>query len=314
MSDSPRIVAVAVTVPHRAPGSRARRIALAVLGTLAATGALVWVLYDQRDAFATALRSAPVGILVLAALLQLVALLTRTEAWHICVKAAGATCGRRLLYHSAALGGLASQLNSQLGTAARIAILRRSAGERSPRVGALIAAEIPILSVEGGLAAITSFTLVGPLNLPWWVPIVVLAVATAIVVSLARLAHRRPTGFASGLAVLRSMNGANRVVGLILVATFAQIARNWLMLHALGVDATVFDAIAILIAQVSLSQLPIGPSLGAAAVVLILGADGVAITAAAGVLLTATATVGGLAYLAWGIVDRLARRGVPQPA
>ncbi len=245
---------------------------------------------------------------MLAALLQLVALLTRTEAWHICVEAAGATCGRRQLYHAAALGSLASQLNSQLGTAARIAILRRSAGSRAPRIGALIAAEVPIMSVEGFLAAITSFTLVVPLHLPAWVPFAILATVVAIVVGLARLAHRRPIGFASGLAVLKSMNGANRVIGLILIATFAQIARNWLMLHALGVDASVLDAIAILILQVSLSQLPIGPGLGAAAVVLILGSTGIAITAAAGVLLTATATAGGLAYLAWGTLDRIVRR------
>jgi uncharacterized membrane protein YbhN (UPF0104 family) len=289
-------------------GRKMRKIAMAVAGTAAATGALVWVLYDKREAFATALGSAPVWTLVLAAVLQLVALLTRTEAWHICVEAAGATCGRRPLFQSAALGSLASQLNSQLGTAARITILRRTAGRDCPRVPALIAAEIPIMSVEGGLAALTSFTLVGPLHLPWWVPIVVLAAAGGIVLALARLAHRRPTGFASGLAVLKSMRGANRVIALILIATFAQIARNWLMLHALGVDATFFDAIAILILQVSLSQLPIGPSLGAAAVVLILGANGVAITAAAGVLLTATATAGGLAYLAWGTLDRLVRR------
>jgi uncharacterized membrane protein YbhN (UPF0104 family) len=300
--------AVDPAVDVRTSGRRWRRILTAVAGTLLATGLLVWVLYDKRDEFAQALRSAPWPILLLAAFLQLVALLTRTEAWHICVEAAGATCGRRRLYHSAALGSLASQLNSQLGTAARIAILRRTDREDTPRVPALIAAEIPIMSVEGLLAALTSFTLVGPLRLPWWVPIVVLAVAVAIVGSLTRLAHRKPNRFTEGLAALKSMHNAGWVVGLILVATFAQIARNWLMLHALGVDATFFDAIAILILQVSLSQLPIGPSLGAAAVVLILGANGVAITAAAGVLLTATATVGGLAFLAWGVSDRFLRR------
>jgi uncharacterized membrane protein YbhN (UPF0104 family) len=298
-------------VDTRAKGRRRRRIITAVAGTLLATGLLVWVLYDKRDEFAQALRSAPWPILLLAAFLQLVALLTRTEAWHICVEAAGARCGRRRLYHSAALGSLASQLNSQLGTAARITILRRTGGDDCPRVPALIAAEIPIMSVEGLLAALTSFTLVGPLRLPWWAPIAVLVVALTIVGSLTRLAHGKTNRFTEGLAALKSMNHAGAVVGLILVATFAQIARNWLMLHALGVDATFFDAIAILILQVSLSQLPIGPSLGAAAVVLILGANGVAITAAAGVLLTATATVGGLAFLAWGVADRFARRVVP---
>ena len=55
--------------------------------------------------------------------------------------------------------------------------------------------------------------------------------------------------------------------------------------------------------MVTLSQLPIGPSVGAAAVVLILGAQGVALTAAAGILLTATGTVGALGYAAWALAD-----------
>jgi hypothetical protein len=86
---------------------------------------------------------------------------------------------------------------------------------------------------------------------------------------------------------------------------FAQIARNWMMLEAVGVHASLFDAIAVLIAMVTLSQLPIGPSVGAAAVVLILGTNGAALTAAAGVLLTATGTAGALSFAAWAGLDRL---------
>jgi hypothetical protein len=39
--------------------------------------------------------------------------------------------------------------------------------------------------------------------------------------------------------------------------------------------------------------------------VLILGVDGAALAAAAGVLLTATGTLGALAYAAWAVIDRL---------
>jgi uncharacterized membrane protein YbhN (UPF0104 family) len=95
------------------------------------------------------------------------------------------------------------------------------------------------------------------------------------------------------------------VVGFVLVAVFAQIFRNWLLLHAVGVDASFFDAIAVLIAVVTLGQLPVGPSAGAAAAVLILGSDGVAAAAAAGVLMTATGTVGGLCFAGWAGTDRL---------
>ena len=77
------------------------------------------------------------------------------------------------------------------------------------------------------------------------------------------------------------------------------------MLEAVGVEASVFDATAVLIAMVTLSQLPVGPSVGAAAVVLILGADGAALAAAAGVLLTATGTLGALTYAGWAGIDRL---------
>ena len=62
-----------------------------------------------------------------------------------------------------------------------------------------------------------------------------------------------------GLAVLRSLGGGGRVVGFVLVAVFAQILRNWMLLHAVGVPASLFDAIAVLIAVVALGQLPVGP-------------------------------------------------------
>ena len=48
------------------------------------------------------------------------------------------------------------------------------------------------------------------------------------------------------------------------------------MLHAIGEDVSIFDAMALLIAMFTLGQLPIGPSIGPAAAVLILGSHGVA--------------------------------------
>jgi hypothetical protein len=266
---------------------------------------LVAVLARHRAEFVTALHAAPVGILVAAAALQLLALVARTAAWWICVRAAGGTLDRRPLFRAASMGYLGSQLNSQLGAAARIGALRRAAPESAPRVPALIAAELPILLVEGGLAAVASVTLIGPLGLPWWAPVVFFAAALLVGGALHRQCGRHDCGFWTGLAVLRSVSGRTRMVLLVLVAVFAQIARNWLMLHAVGVDASVLDATAVLIAMVMLSQLPVGPSVGAGAAILILGTNGPAATAAAGVLLTATGTAGALAYVAWAGMDRL---------
>ena len=68
------------------------------------------------------------------------------------------------------------------------------------------------------------------------------------------------------------------------------------------------DSMALLIAMAALGLLPVGPSLGAATTVLILGSKGVAQTAAAGALLTATGAVGALLFASWALLDRLRTR------
>src|SRR3954454_19300748 len=282
----------------------ARAIGIALAIGVAAV--IVIALWGKREDFATAIREAPLWVLAAAVALQLVALLTRTEAWRICVLAAGGTIGRRRLYRASSMGYVGSLVNAQLGTAARIAALRKSAPDESPTIAPLLTAEVPIMVVEGLLAAIASVTLIAPLGLPWWVPLAVLVVALSISSGLRSLARGTGRGLRRGLNVMRSLNGSAWIIGLILVATFAQIARNWLVLHAVGVhDVTVFDATAVLIAQVTLAQLPLGPTTGAASTVLILGPHGVAAVAAAGVLLTVTGTIGGGLFALWALFDRL---------
>jgi hypothetical protein len=102
--------------------------------------------------------------------LQGVSLLARTEAWNVCVRATGATVPRRVVYRAASFGYLLSLVNGSLGVAARIASLRRAAPQTSPRIPALLAAEVPIISVEVVLAAPFSFTLIAPLGTPGGCP------------------------------------------------------------------------------------------------------------------------------------------------
>jgi hypothetical protein len=162
--------------------------------------------------------------------------------------------------------------------------------------------------------AIFSFTLIAPLGVPWWVPVIVVGVAGGLVAALRRVSGRRRTGVWAGLAILR-MQGRGRLVTFAVLAVCAQVARNWLMLHAIGVNVSIFDAMALLIVMFTIGQLPIGPSTGPAAAVLILGANGVAATAAAGVLLTVTGVVGALCYAAWAIADlAIAGRPTASPA
>jgi uncharacterized membrane protein YbhN (UPF0104 family) len=287
---------------------RRHRVLVAIIGAALTLGLLAVVLASRRDEFAAAVSGAPWWILTITVVIHIVALLARTEAWHVSVEAAGGSVSRRVLFRASSAQVLGSLLSGQLGAAARIVALRRSSAQGCPQVPTLIAAEVPILSVEVALAALSSFTLVGPLGLPWWSPLVAGAVIALLGAGLRRLALCTGRELWRGLAVIRSLRGGGRVVCWVLVAVFSQIFRNWLLLHAVGVDASFFDAIAVLIAVVTLGQLPVGPAVGAAAAVLILGGDGVAAAAAAGVLMTATGTTGGLAFALWAGVDGLLTR------
>jgi uncharacterized membrane protein YbhN (UPF0104 family) len=289
---------------------RRHRLLITVVGSLATAAALAFVLAGRRHEFVSAIGDAAAWVLLVTVLLQIVALVARSEAWHLSIEAAGGTVARRVLYRASSMQVLGSVINGQLGVAARIAALRRSSPAVSPQVPTLVAAEFPILAVEATLAALTSFTLIGPLGLPWWLPIIGVTVVATASAGLRELALRKGRELWRGLAVLRSLRGGSRVIVFVFVAVFAQIFRNWMLLHAVGVHASFFDAIAVLIAVVTLGQLPVGPSVGAAAAVLILGSDGVAAAAAAGVLMTVTGTVGGVCFAVWGGADRFWHGGL----
>src|ERR671911_1225814 len=195
-----------LTARLRAFGRR-RRGLVTVVGSVVTAAVLGFVLAGRADEFAEALSGAAAWVLAVAVLVQVIALLARSEAWHLTVEAAGGTVARRVLYRASSMQVLGSLLNAQIGVAARIAALRRSSPDVSPQVPTLIAAEFPIIAIEAMLAAVASFTLVGPLGLPWWLPIVFLAVIGTASAGLRRLALRKGRELWRGLAVLRSLRG-----------------------------------------------------------------------------------------------------------
>ncbi len=276
-----------------------------VAGSFVVAAALVVGLWNTRDEFAEAFSSASFLVLAGAVALQVVWLVARSEAWHVCVDAAGGNVDRGLLYRAASVGYLGNLFNSNFGLAVRIAALRRSAPIASPKPSVLVAAEMPIVIVEVVLAAVLSFTLIGPLNLAWWIPIAALVVVTGLIAFATRCVRHRREGLWRGLDVMRGLKSRNTIIALVMFATGAQVVRNWVVLQGLGIDVTILDCVALLIAAAALGLLPVGPSLGAASAVLILGSNGVAVVAAAGVLLTATGAVGALIFASWALADRL---------
>ncbi|HMA27402.1 MAG: lysylphosphatidylglycerol synthase domain-containing protein [Solirubrobacterales bacterium] len=288
--------------------------AVSLAGAAVVAIALALGLAGHGHEFVVALRSAPFWVLGIAVALHLLWLLARSEAWAVCIGAAGGSVSRRRLYRASSVGYLGNIFNGQFGLAVRIAALRRTAPTDCPRASVLLAAELPIVVIEAALAAICSFTLVGPLGVPWWVPLVCFAAMAGVLGGMQRVARHRREGFWTGIAVLRGMRGRSRIIALVCVAVVLQIARNWLLLNWSGVDASVLDSTALLIGLAVVGLFPVGPSLGAAAAVLILGTNGVAASAAAGALLTATAAAGALCFASWALVDRLWLRRAPNPA
>lgn len=284
---------------------RRHPVATTVIGTLVVTTALVVGLWNKREDFVEAFGSASATTLGVAIATQVVWLLARSEAWHVCVESAGGRVDRRRLYRAAAIGYVGNLFNSTVGLGVRIAALRRSAPDHSPLPSVLIAAELPIVVIEIALAAILSFTLVSPLGMPWWAAVLIVIATTGLIAGASRFVRHRRHGFWQGLDVLRGLQSRNLIIGLVMFATGAQVARNMIVLEGLGVDISIFDAVALLIASAAVGLLPVGPTLGAATAVLILGSNGVAVVAAAGALLTATGAVGSLLFAGWAVLDRL---------
>ena len=143
--------------------------AVSLVGGSVVAIALVIGLAGHGHEFVVALGSAPFWVLGVAVALHVLWLVARSEAWGVCIGAAGGSVSRRRLYRASSLGYLCNIFNGQFGLAVRIAALRRTAPSESPRPSILLTAELPIVVVEMALAAIFSFTLVAPLGVPWWV-------------------------------------------------------------------------------------------------------------------------------------------------
>jgi uncharacterized membrane protein YbhN (UPF0104 family) len=108
-------------------------VLVATVGAVLMLGLLGLLLAGRRDEFAAALSGAPWWILTITVLIHIVALLARTEAWHVSIEAAGGRVSRRVLFRASSMQVLGSLLSGQLGAAARIVALRRSSSKCARR-------------------------------------------------------------------------------------------------------------------------------------------------------------------------------------
>jgi hypothetical protein len=272
-----------------------------VLGVALLAG-LFGMLAGHRAAFVEAVGNVSWASLVVAALLHLVTVVARSEAWATSVDAAGVRLDRRSIYQVASLGFAANVLAPSLGTALRIWALRVKARDKAIPVSALVATEVPVLAMQGLVTACMSISLIAPLHAPWWITPCLLAGVGMAGAALARMA-RRTAGPFRGLAALRTSRTRRRILAMVVCVAACETARNLVLLHAVGLHAGPLDAMALLVGAGAVGVLPIGPGSSAGAAMLIFGAAGVGPAAAAGLLLTATGFAADLAYAAWGAGD-----------
>ena len=171
--------------------ARRRRIPIPLLARLPPPRCSCGSYAGRRQEFAAALATASLWVLALTALMQTVRYLPEARRGTCSLEAAGGTVRRRLLYRASSMQVLGQRdqraargCRSDSRTAAFVA-------DGEPQVPTLVAAEFPILAVEAILAALASFTLVGPLGLPWWLPIVGAVVVVTVSAGLRHLAVRK---------------------------------------------------------------------------------------------------------------------------
>lgn len=290
--------------------SRARWIWPTLL-TLGSVALLVILLLPHRSSISTALANAPAGTVTLLTLLSLVALALRTETWRVALNAAGRHPPRADLH--AANGGafVVGVVNHYVAMWVKIWLLRRMEGERAARLLQLVAVDFAGLILE--VIAVTGLVIYAAFHVAvaWWVPVLMLLGAAAMVFLALVLRRRYPDHHAvQGLSVLLRGSYGWRVVALLALVFAAQILRTWLALRAVGLDLPISYGVLVFVVTGVLGALPSGIAAApTAASLIVLSSHGVGAAAGSGVLVTASLLLATVLYgAAAAAIFWLARR------
>ena len=266
---------------------------------------------DVGDAFT----AVPAWAFATAVALHLVTLVLRSEAWRLSLAAAGGDGLPRGVVHGAnAAAFVAGAVQSHAALPARVAVLRRVAGERAPPASRICVADLPIVVLE--LSATALLLAAGALVGRGSVLIASVAVAVALaVLAAARLAPERTTWRPlRGLAVLADRRRRGGLVLLVAGITGMTLARLWLVLAVCGLPHDLSDVTWTFATLGAFGLLPIGPGAPAGATLATFGVAHLGAAIAAGLILGASSIVAVLVYaFAVGLAARLGMR-TRQPA
>jgi hypothetical protein len=270
---------------------------LPIAATVAGVVVLVVLLRPYGDDIRAVARNTAPSWVVGLTVLSVLPLVLRTEMWRVALRASRIDAPRSQLH--AANGGtfLVSLVNGYVAPAVKIVILRRM---RATRLSQLVivdfAAALLEILVAGALVFVAAFLV----DVAWWIPVILIGGGVALL-GVVFASHRRWEHHPAvqGLNVVVHSYYRYRLLGLLAVVFSSQILRTWLSYHAVGAHASLPEATLIFVLTGVLGTLPTG--LAAApttASLLVLGRDGVAAAATAGVLVTVSLFAATLIYTA----------------
>lgn len=305
-------------MPERERKLERREVITGIVGPTIAIAVLVIALWSHFDDIAQAWSLISTRALVGLAVLHLIALLLRAEAWGRCVAAAGAPIERRLLHSSSALRFLADTIvPTYVGAWVRIGLVRRydapraaaSGATPTPTIGQMFTADGLMLLVEAVLTIVLVVLAVATSSLEWWW-IAVFGFAVVLLLLLVRWIFRRyqDREFAKTARVLQNSGERYRLAALLAVVLTIQPIRFYIAFKALGLDPSMSDALLAFLLTTVFNALPIGPGPSSiAASATLFAGQGIDRAALAGIVLLGTAIVAALVYSIYGAFDLVGR-------
>lgn len=285
--------------PEPSPARAGRlRLLLSVAVPLAIIAVFAYVIANNWHEIVDAIKKTSPAQLVLVTALAFLTLLARTEAVVSCLTAMGARSRRRDIHAANSLTFLAATINHYVSSIVRGALLRRIDRERAPTIAQMVMVDTSTTLIEALVVGILIVFSASALRLPWWVAALILFACVCGV--FAALATRRRFGHRElfrGLDVLVHSRQRAIVAALMVVVIVAQVARTFIVLHSVGLNPTLLQAVATFVAGGLLSSLFAGPGAGTAGGPLIVfGHSSLAASAAAGLELSITSLIAGILY------------------
>jgi hypothetical protein len=296
--------------PNPVERSSLRRWIVPVIFTATGIGAIVYFLAPYRDAIRVAVDRASIGALLAITALSLVALPLRTEVWRTGLAAAGRHPPRTDLHAANSAAFLTSLANHYIAPGVKMWLLKRMEGERAAYLLKLVTVDLATTVIEALLAGALVIVAAFQVSIEWWIPTVLIAGATALLLVAAVSWRRHPEHpVVEGFGVLMRPGYRWQVLLLLCLVFAAQIVRTWIALRTVGIPIDPGDALLVFVLTGVLGVLPSGVTAApTVASLIIVGSHGVGLAAASGILVTGSLVLATLAYCVASVSLRFAMR------